>query len=139
MWTDEQLLGQGWTQEQIDQWRIDQGIQVETVTSVVAATNALPEIVESKPGSVDAGAATFLHNKTQFILVVCMLIVAPLSLYSSMFAEGPQGPAGQEGRQGENGTAGSSFHLVQSSSDLPVCDASIQNQIFFVANDSGFA
>lgn len=139
MWTDEQLLGQGWTQEQINQWRMDQGIQVETVTSVGAATNTLPEIVESKPGSLNAGSATFLQNKTQLILVVCMLIVAPLSLYSSMFAEGPQGPAGQEGQQGENGTAGSSFHLVQSSFDLPVCDETLQNQIFFVANDSGFA
>ena len=138
MWTDEQLLGQGWTQEQINQWRIDEGIQVETVTSLVAATNTLPEIVESKPGSVAAGAATFLNDKTQLILVVCMLIVAPLSLYSSLFAEGPRGPAGQEGQQGENGTAGSSFHLVQSSSDLPDCDESLQNQIFFVANDSGF-
>jgi hypothetical protein len=39
MWTDEQLLAQGWTQEQINQWRIDEGIQVETVTSLVAATN----------------------------------------------------------------------------------------------------
>ena len=139
MWTDEQLLGQGWTQEQIHQWRIDQGIQIEAVTSVAAATNTLPEIVESKPGSLNAGAATFLQNKTQSILVVCMLIIAPLSLYSSIFAEGPQGPAGQEGQQGENGTAGSSFHLVQSSSDLPICDGSLQNQIFFIANESGFA
>lgn len=139
MWTDEQLLGQGWTQDQINQWRNEQGIQVEHVAAIATKMNALPEVVDSKSGSIDAVAATFLHNKTQFILVVCMLIVAPLSLYSSMFAEGPQGPAGQEGQQGENGTAGSSFHLVQSSSDLPVCDASIQNQIFFVANESSFA
>jgi len=139
VWTDEQLHGQGWTQEQINQWRIDQGIQLETVTSVEAVRNTLPGVVDSKPGSVHAGAATFFQNKTQLILVVCMLIVAPLSLYSSLLAEGPQGPAGEEGQQGENGTAGSSFHLVQSFSDLPVCDETLQNQIFFVANQSSFS
>ena len=77
------------------------------------------------------------QDKTQTILIVCMMIIAPLSLYG-VFTGGPEGPAGVSGEQGENGTEGSSFHLVQVSADLPTCDESVNNQIFFVANDNGF-
>ena len=66
-----------------------------------------------------------------------MMIIAPLSLYG-VFTGGPEGPAGVSGEQGANGTAGSSFHLVQTSADLPTCDESVNNQIFFVADDYGF-
>ena len=135
MWTDEQLLGQGWTPEQINQWRSDQKIDSAT-TSIAADT--LPEVVTSKPESLLGTTSSLFHDKIQLILVVSMLIVAPLSLYSSILADGPPGPSGENGRNGENGTNGSSFHLVINAESLPVCDAFIDNQIFFVAESSGF-
>ena len=144
MWTDEQLLEQGWNQDQIAQYRIEQEIQAtpkqldapETVVETQPiVTNP---VVESTPSTVDSVATSSLfQDKTQTILIVCMMIIAPLSLYG-VFTGGPEGPAGVTGEQGENGTAGSSFHLVQTSADLPTCDESVNNQIFFVADDYGF-
>ena len=95
-------------------------------------------VVESTPIAVDSVAtSSMFQDKTQTILIVCMMIIAPLSLYG-VFTGGPEGPAGVSGEQGANGTAGSSFHLVQTSADLPTCDESVNNQIFFVADDYGF-
>ena len=146
MWTDEQLLEQGWSQEQIAQYRIEQ--EIETTPKEIevpeATVEAEPEIqtpiVEPSSTTVDqpgiSGSSLF-QDKTQTILIVCMMVIAPLSLYG-VFTGGPEGPSGVSGEQGENGTAGSSFHLVQNSADLPTCDESINNQIFFVADDYGF-
>ncbi|MGB1438109.1 MAG: hypothetical protein ACPG7Q_08190, partial [Candidatus Poseidoniaceae archaeon] len=107
MWTDEQLLEQGWTQPQIDQWRSEQQPPVadipavhepamslpapEPTTSVATPEPSIP-IAETKPGSLSGVSAGFSSDKTQLILIVIMLVVAPLSLYSSLFAEGPTGP-----------------------------------------------
>ena len=156
MWTDEQLAEQGWSPEQIAQYRIEQEIaespkeniipeqatesqftsaeHLDANTSVTASNNLQTEgLADSKLTST----ASMFQDKTQTILIVCMMIIAPLSLYG-VFTGGPEGPAGVSGEQGENGTAGSSFHLVQNSADLPTCDESINNQIFFVADDYGF-
>ena len=153
MWTDEQLLEQGWTQPQIDQWRSEQQPPVADIPAVQEPAMPLPAhepttavatpepsipIAETKPGSLSGVSAGISSEKTQLILIVIMLVVAPLSLYSSLFAEGPTGPQGEEGVAGENGTAGSSFHLVLSGEELPTCDQTINNQIFFVADVSGF-
>ena len=146
MWTDEQLLEQGWSREQIAQYRIEQ--EIETTPKEIevpeATVEAEPEIqtpiVEPSSTTVDQpgiSASSLFQDKTQTILIVCMMVIAPLSLYG-LFTEGPEGPSGVSGEQGENGTAGSSFHLVQNSADLPNCDESINNQIFFVADDYGF-
>ena len=156
MWTDEQLAEQGWSQEQIAQYRIQQDIaespkenlipeqatesqftnsgNPDSLTTVNASNNLQTGgLADSKLTST----ASMFQDKTQTILIVCMMIIAPLSLYG-VFTEGPEGPAGVTGEQGENGTAGSSFHLVQTSADLPTCDESVNNQIFFVADDYGF-
>ena len=116
MWTDEQLLEQGWTQPQIDQWRSEQQPSAsdipavhepamplqtpEPTTPVVTPEPSIP-IAETKPDSLSGGFAGFSSDKTQLILIVIMLVVAPLSLYSSLFAEGPTGPQGEEGVAGE--------------------------------------
>ena len=135
MWTDEQLLEQGWTQEQIEQWKSEQTPQVEAAESVVESQF---EPIQEKVGSSMTGSSSLLNDKTQIVVIVLMLVVAPLSLYSSLFAEGPEGPQGESGQAGVNGTAGSSFHLIASGEELPLCDATLQNQIFFVADVSGF-
>ena len=144
MWTDEQLKEQGWTQPQIDQWRIEQPPLVETVLATpepavpITSTEPSIPIAETKPGLLSSATTGITPDKTQIVLIVIMLIVAPLSLYSSLFAQGPTGPQGEDGLAGENGTAGSSFHLVLTNDELPTCDQSINNQIFFVADVSGF-
>lgn len=135
MWSDEQLLEQGWTHDQIKQWRMEQQPSVESVSNV---SGQLPEIVDVKPDSLQVAGSIFSQDKTQIFVIVSMLIIAPLSIYTSLFAEGPEGPSGDTGAPGENGTDGSSFHLVLTSGDLPNCDQSIENQIFFVAEVSGF-
>ena len=156
MWTDEQLAQNGWTEEQIAQYRIEQEIAESP------KENQIPDqTTESQlpgPGNLDMPAAvsenkvletadfadskvistpSMLQDKTQTILIICMMIIAPLSV-AGIFIGGPEGPAGETGEQGVNGEAGSSFHLVQNSGDLPVCDESVNNQIFFVASDNGF-
>ena len=153
MWTDEQLLAQGWTQPQIDQWRNEQQrpladtpavhepalpLPTHEATTTVAPPEPSIPITETKPGSLSGISTGLASDKTQLILIVLMLVIAPLSLYSSLFAEGPTGPQGEEGVAGENGTAGSSFHLVLSGEELPTCDQTINDQIFFVADVSGF-
>ena len=145
MWTDQQLLEQGWTQEQISQYRIEQEVQIAPEKMLVgeSTVETHPTVSESihvgdnLPNSSKIGGSSLFQDKTQTILIVCMMIIAPLSLYG-VFTGGPEGPVGESGEQGVNGTAGSSFHLVQNSADLPVCDESIQDQIFFVAEDYGF-
>jgi len=140
MWTDDQLLGQGWTQAQIDQYRIEQAI--EETPKDVGLTQTIPGGAQnadlSQSTASKGGLTSLFADKTQTVLVVCMLVLFPLSMYSTLFAEGPQGPQGDAGEQGANGTAGSSFALVLSTGDLPPCDASIQNQIFFIADEAGF-
>jgi ELWxxDGT repeat protein len=140
MWTDQQLLEQGWTPAQIQQYRIEQA--VEETPKEVGLTQTVPngeQNVDLSQSTASIGGFTSLFaDKTQAVLVVCMLVLFPLSMYSTLFAEGPQGPQGDAGEQGANGTAGSSFALVLSAADLPPCDASIQNQIFFIANEAGF-
>ena len=140
MWSDQQLLEQGWTQAQIDQYRIEQVIQ-ETpkevgLTQTILTGDQNAELAQSTASK--SGLTSLFANKTQTVLVVCMLVLFPLSMYSTLFAEGPQGPQGDAGEQGENGTTGSSFALVLSAGDLPPCDESIQNQIFFIADEAGF-
>lgn len=135
MWTDEQLLEQGWTQEQIEQWKSEQTPQVEAVESVGESQF---EPVQEKVDSSFGDQSSLFLDKTQIVVIVLMLIIAPLSLYSSLFAEGPEGPQGESGQAGVNGTAGSSFHLIASGEELPLCDAVLQDQIFFVADVSGF-
>ncbi|MGB0516363.1 MAG: hypothetical protein ACPGKR_05435, partial [Poseidonia sp.] len=83
MWTDEQLLEQGWTQPQIDQWRSEQQPPVadipavhepamslpapEPTTSVATPEPSIP-IAETKPGSLSGVSAGFSSDKTQLIL-----------------------------------------------------------------------
>ena len=147
MWTDEQLIQQGWTQEQIAQYRIEQDVQniskeIEMPDSVIETQNSMVNSVNESfapdIGTMAISGSSFFKDKTQTILIAFMMVIAPLSLYSAFFSEGAEGPAGVVGKQGENGTAGSSFHLVQNSADLPICDESINNQIFFVADANGF-
>ena len=147
MWSDDELYAQGWTQDQINQYRMGEEVQPiskenEVLSSVVETQSPIiAPVAQSLAPTTEAvtmNDSSLFQNKSQTILIVCMMIIAPLSLYSSFFAEGPEGPPGESGERGENGTAGSSFHLVQNSVDLPTCDDSIQNQIFFVAEDFGF-
>jgi ELWxxDGT repeat protein len=141
MWTDEQLLAQGWTQSQIEQYRIEQAVQ-QTPKELPRPASDSESLAAQPIGAEPSGRSTgpsLFHDKTQTIIVACMLILFPLSLYSTFFAEGPEGPQGDTGAQGENGTAGSSFALVLNAGNLPACDASIQNQIFFIADESQFS
>ena len=96
MWTDEQLAEQGWSLEQIAQYRIEQDIaespkenlipeQVtesqftnsehsEADTSVSASNNLQTEVLaDSKLTST----TSMFQDKTQTILIVCMMIIAP--------------------------------------------------------------
>ena len=77
MWTDEQLLEQGWTQEQIEQWKSEQTAQDEAVESVVESQF---EPVQEKVRSSLTGPSPFLNDKTQIVVIVFMLVVEPLSL-----------------------------------------------------------
>ena len=156
MWTDEQLAEQGWSTEQIAQYRIqldiaespkenqipEQGIEgqflnhenLDSHTTVIGDNDFEKGVLSDTKLTSNP---SFFQDKTQTILIVCMMIIAPISLYG-VFTGGPEGPAGVSGERGVNGTAGSSFHLVQTSTDLPLCDESIDNQIFFVADNYGF-
>ena len=107
MWTDEQLLEQGWSREQIAQYRIEQ--EIETTPKEIevpeATVEAEPEIqtpiVEPSSTTVDQpgiSASSLFQDKTQTILIVCMMVIAPLSLYG-LFTEGPEGPSGVSGEQ----------------------------------------
>ena len=93
MWTDEQLLEKGWTQEQIEQWKSEQTPQVEAIESVVESQF---EPVQEKVESSLTGSSSLLNDKTQIVVIVLMLVIAPLSLYSSLLAEGPEGPEGPQ-------------------------------------------
>ena len=67
-----------------------------------------------------------------------MLVVAPLTLYSSFFAGDGQGGSDVVDSGRDNETITSNFFLVQTTADLPPCDNSSQNQIFFIADERGF-
>jgi len=139
VWTDEQLLAQGWTQAQIEQWRLDQSVQTNEKEQSASAEPINPtETMASSQVANSTGIGVLESGKVQTLLVACMMVLVPLTLYNSFISDGPQGPKGESGIQGENGTAGSSLHLVESSDDLPICDSSIENQIFFVAESYGF-
>ena len=51
MWTDEQLSEQGWTQDQIQQWKLDQEIQVGMKETGSLESIVDSEITDLKPGS----------------------------------------------------------------------------------------
>ena len=156
MWTDKQLAQNGWSEEQIAQYRIEQEIAespkenqipdqttesqlpnpVNLDTHATVGENKVLETADFADSKLMSTPSMF-QDKTQTILIICMMIIAPLSV-AGIFIGGPEGPAGESGEQGVNGEAGSSFHLVQNSDDLPICDESVDNQIFFVASDSGF-
>ena len=149
MWTDEQLLEQGWTREQIDVHRTEQAITSEFVSPVEnETTQQLAPVVESIPPSlIESKDVDIISESTGFsglspglsaIMMAAILVIVPFSLYSISTAEGTQGEVGNDGGNGVNGTDGSSFHLVESTNQLPSCDSSINNQIFFVASQSGF-
>jgi len=149
VWTDEQLLEQGWTREQIDVHRTEQAITSEVVSPVEnEISQKLAPVVESIPSSlVESKDVDIISESTGFsglspglsaIMMAAILVIVPFSLYSISTAEGTQGEVGNDGGNGVNGTDGSSFHLVESTNQLPSCDSSINNQIFFVASQSGF-
>ena len=149
MWTDEQLLAQGWTNEQILTHRAEEASKeiVHAAESLVPEPLSVEPIpAESAPGMLgetfDAPVKTpspITANSTMpAIFLVAMLVLVPFSLYSISNAEGTQGPSGDMGASGTNGTDGSSFHLVTSSDALPPCDADIDNQIFFIAVEASF-
>src|SRR5210317_758648 len=99
MWTDEQLLAQGWTQAQIDQYRTEQAI--EETPKEVGLNEAIPgggqHVDRSQSTASKGGFTSSVSDKTQTVLVICMLVLFPLSMYSTLFAEGPQGPQGDAG------------------------------------------
>ena len=70
MWTDEQLFEQGWTQEQIEQWKSEQTPQVEAVESVVESQF---EPVQEKVDSSFGGQPSLFQDKTQIVIIVLML------------------------------------------------------------------
>ena len=149
MWTDEQLTEQGWSVEQIATYRTEEATQAVTA----AADRVISETINLEPAHSDKilpaldgrseapmkGAPQMLtQSPISAILLVAMLVLVPFSLYSISNAEGTQGPSGESGIAGINGSDGSSFHLVSSTDALPVCDAAVNNQIFFIAVDAAF-
>jgi len=153
VWTDEQLLEQGWTREQIDLHRSDQAtkIDAEAITNVSDnledVQQLVPEVEDIPSSLVESKDLSSLAKKVGFagfspglsaVLMSAIIVLVPISIYSMSTTEGIQGEAGADGGDGANGTNGSSFHLVESTNQLPICDSSIDNQIFFIASESGF-
>ncbi len=149
MWTDEQLLAQGWTNEQIATHRAEEAPK----GIAPAAESLVPEPLSVEPISAEPAPAMLAdtfeapvkttspmtpNSTMSAIFLVAMLVLVPFSLYSISSAEGTQGPSGDIGAAGTNGTDGSSFHLVTSADALPTCDEGIDNQIFFIAVDAAF-
>ena len=149
MWTDEQLSEQGWTEAQIATYRTEEATQAieaaadsmipETVnTESTHPAKMLPALDETFEAPEKATQKMLSQSSIPAIVLVAMLVLVPFSLYSISNAEGTQGPSGEIGMAGTNGTDGSSFHLVTSADVLPECDASVNNQIFFIAVDAAF-
>ena len=149
MWTDEQLLAQGWTNEQITTHRAEEASK--DIAQVAESLVSEPLSVEPIPTEPSPAifAETFeapskttspltANSTVPAILLVAMLVLVPFSLYSISNAEGTQGPAGDVGTAGTNGSDGSSFHLVTTADTLPQCNADVNNQIFFIAVDAAF-
>jgi hypothetical protein len=149
MWTDEQLTEQGWSVEQIVTYRTEEATQAVTVAAdqVISETinlqpahpdKILPALDGASEASMNGAPQMLTQSSISAILLVAMLVLVPFSLYSISNAEGTQGPSGESGIAGINGSDGSSFHLVSSTDALPVCDATVNNQIFFIAVDAAF-
>ena len=143
MWTDEQLREQGWTDEQIAIRRVEQAAEIATTQTELPEVSTSIPIVEEKIEALgnplgSSGFASSMPAPMSAILLVAMLVLVPFSIYSISNAESIEGASGNDGMNGSNGTDGSSFHLVESTNQLPSCDSSIDNQIFFVASQSGF-
>jgi len=143
MWTDEQLREQGWTDEQIAIRRVEQAVEIATTQTELPEVSTSIPIVEEKIEALgnplgSSGFASSMPAPMSAILLVAMLVLVPFSIYSISNAESIEGASGNDGMNGSNGTDGSSFHLVESTNQLPSCDSSIDNQIFFVASQSGF-
>ncbi|MDB0005310.1 hypothetical protein N9E21_05530 [Candidatus Poseidoniaceae archaeon] len=149
MWTDEQLLAQGWTNEQIATHRAEEASKsIAPVAESLVSEQLNVESISTEP-SPAIFAETFeapskttspltANSTVPAILLVAMLVLVPFSLYSISNAEGTQGPAGDVGTAGTNGSDGSSFHLVTTGDTLPQCNADVNNQIFFIAVDAAF-
>ena len=135
MWTDEQLTEQGWTQEQIKTRRIEQVSEAAANVESIAPTLPVMPVASNE---MELTSSNGIPPVLSAILLGAMLLIVPFSLYSISNAEGTQGPAGTDGLSGVNGTAGSSFHLVETSSALPNCDETIDSQIFFIAAEASF-
>lgn len=139
MWTDEQLRNQGWTDEQI---AIHRSEEVSASVSEAVQTEAVETMTSPVNDSIDLsktmGTPFLSSNAIIGILLASMLVLVPFSLYSISNADGVEGAPGADGISGVNGTDGSSFHLVASTETLPQCDATINNQIFFIAAESSF-
>ncbi len=144
MWTDEQLLDQGWTVEQITTYRAEKAAEVISTApeSVIPATvvpkHSIPMLEDTFVAPMKAVGPIMSNSTMTAILMATLLAIVPFSLYSISNAEGTQGPSGDVGMSGMNGSNGSSFHLVTSADVLPPCDDSVNNQIFFIAVDAAF-
>jgi hypothetical protein len=149
MWTDEQLLAQGWTKEQIATHRAEEASKgIAQVAESLVSEPLSVESISTEPSPAMFAETFEASNKTTSpltansivpaILLVTMLVLVPFSLYSISNAEGTQGPPGDIGTAGTNGSDGSSFHLVTSVDALPQCNADVNNQIFFIAVDAAF-
>ena len=144
MWTDEQLLDQGWTVEQITTYRAEKAAEVISTVpeSVIPATvnpeHSSPMLEDTFVAPMKAVGPIMSNSTMTAILMATLLAIVPFSLYSISNAEGTQGPPGDAGISGINGSNGSSFHLVASADILPTCDDSINSQIFFIAVDAAF-
>lgn len=127
MWTDEQLIEQGWTPDQIAQHRAEEAVNQAPVE------DGFP-IVEDKTAGMlqDPTGWAGLSPTLSAVLIGAMFIMVPFSMYSAWGASGQPGPAGEDGEDG------SSFHLVDTSASLPECTEDLNNQIFYVAFEYGF-
>ncbi|MDP6234155.1 MAG: hypothetical protein QF839_08270, partial [Candidatus Poseidoniaceae archaeon] len=127
MWTDEQLIEQGWTPDQIAQHR------AEEAAAQAPVEGEFPIVEDKTPGLLDGSTGwAGLSPTLSAVLIGAMFIMVPFSMYSAWAANGQPGPAGADGEDG------SSFHLVDSAASLPECTEELNNQIFYVAFEYGF-
>lgn len=77
--------------------------------------------------------------KKGFFAVGFCLMLLTFSLSGCLSGDdGSQGEQGPQGVAGIDGEDGSSLHVVDSPDDLSNCSSGIENQIFFVTNESAF-
>ena len=75
MWSDEQLIAQGWTKPQIEQWRLDQAVQAtEKEQTTVVENFTQPENIVSDPVANPSVTGILGSEKMQTILVALSLI-----------------------------------------------------------------